>query len=183
MLTTLIKEDIEFFFSKGVPINKLVKMDVVMREIIEATPELSDMMLLNNKEIPLYMATKESLFDFQHASAEQRELAHGLLSASDPRYNLRLDVLSDDHIEGYISTNLSKDVISARFFDIVMDSATILAISLLFFGELLFLIFVYIEREFLSTGESETTYHYGAIRPAAFETTLFYGIGQCGHIR
>jgi predicted MFS family arabinose efflux permease len=168
MLTTLIKEDIEFLFSKGVSINKLVKMDVVMREFIEVSPELSDIILLNNKEIPLYMAAKESLFDFQQASAEQRELVHGLLSTSDPRYNFRLEVLRGDHIEGYISTNLSKDVISARIFDIVLDSATVLAISLLFFGELLFLIFVYIERELISTEESEIPHHYGAIRPAAF---------------
>jgi predicted MFS family arabinose efflux permease len=179
-LTTLLKEDIEFLFSKGIRINKLVKMDVEMREIIDASPELRDITISDNNGIPLYMAAKEDMIDFQKATDEQLELAYSLMGVVDSEYNIHLDLLKDDEEkEGAISTNLSKDVIFAKLFEIALDSTTILVISFLFFGELLILIFQFIERQVTSTNTAQTTsvVHYSSIRPIAF--LFFFGIDIC----
>jgi len=172
-LTTLLKEDIEFFFSKGIRINKLVKMDVVMGEIIEASPEMNDITISDKDDIPLYMAAKEGMIDFQKATSEQLGLAYRLRGVSDPEYNIHLDLLKGDNIEGYISANMSKAVIFKKLWEIALDSATILVISFLFFGELLILIFQFIERQINDT-ERYKIVHYGAIRPAAF--LLYFGL-------
>lgn len=167
-LTTLLKEDIEFLFSKGIRINKLVKMDVEMREIIEASPELRDITISDNNGIPLYMAAKEDMIDFQKATEEQLELAYSLMGVVDPEYNIYLDLLKDEEKEGAISTNLSKDVIFAKLFEITLDSGTILVISFLFFGELLIMIFQLIDRQIIGAEQHNMTVNYRAIRPVAF---------------
>jgi predicted MFS family arabinose efflux permease len=176
-LTRLRKEDIEFLFSKGIQIDKLVKMDVVMGEIINASPELSDMTILNKEHIPLYMATKKGVTDFQKATDDQLKLAYRFMPLVDPGYNIRLELLKGKNIEGYISSNLSKDVIFAKLLEISLDSVTILVISMLFFGELLILIFHLIERDVISMKQAIPVIHYGAIRPVAF--LFFFGIDIC----
>ena len=100
MLTTLLKEDIEFFFSKGIRIDKLVKMDLVLGEIIAASPELNDITILDTNNTPLYMATKQGVVDFQKATAEQLNRAHEFQPILDPEYNLRLDLRKDDEYPG-----------------------------------------------------------------------------------
>lgn len=166
-LTTLLKEDIEYLFSKRIQIDKLVKVDVEMGEIIEASPELNSITILDKNEIPLYMATKQGVVDFQKATDEQLYLAYRSMSMLDPEYNVRLALLKEKNVEGYISTNLSKEVIFSRLYAIALDSATVLVISMLFFVELLIMIFQFIERQFADVSQRMSV-HYGAIRPAVF---------------
>lgn len=182
-LTTLLKEDIEFLFSKGIRINKLVKMDFVMGEIIAASPELNDITILDKHDIPLYMATKQGVIDFQNATNEQLRQAYSLMSAANPDYNVRLNLLKDQKVEGtvsvnmskegFLSTNLSKDVILAKLFEIALDSGTILIISILFFVELFILLFQFMEQQITGVKRQKSV-HYGAIRPAAF--LLYFGL-------
>ncbi len=177
-LTTLLKEDIEFLLSKGIKINKLIKMDVMMGEIIDASPELSDITILDKEDRPLYMATKKGVIDFQKATEEQLKLTQELKTTEiDLNYNIRLDIAKGDQVEGYISanvskegsisTNISKEVIFRKLWEIGLDSATILIISILFFVELLILIFHFIEQQ-IAEIQQHKRIRYGAIRPAAF---------------
>lgn len=178
MLITLLKEDIEFLLSKGIRISKLVKMDVVMGEIIEASPELNDITILDTEHNPLYVASKNGMIDFQRASAEELKLAQQLIpSVIDQEYNFRVNLLKGEKIEGYIaanalregyiSTNISKEVLYRKLWDIGLDSATILVISILFFVELLILLFQFIEQQ-IAEVQHYKAIHYGTIRPVAF---------------
>lgn len=178
MLITLLKEDIEFLLSKGIRINKLVKMDALMGEIIDASPELSDITILDKKNEALYLATKKGIIDFQRAAQEELKQAQQLMPLDvDPNYNFRIDLLKGDKVEGYISanasreghisTNISKEAIFAKLWEITLNSATILVISMLFFVEMLILIFQFIERQVTGAIQGMRV-HYGTIRPAAF---------------
>ena len=172
-LTTLLQEDIEFLFSKGISINKLVKMDVALDEIIVASPELNDITILDNNDYPLYMATKKGRIDVQKATDTQLKLIfESLPSVIEPSYNIRLDLSKNNTVAGYISTNISKDVIFAKLWAIVLDSATILIISLLFFVEMLILLFQFIEQR-IAGPEKYGRVHYAAIRPVMF--MFFFG--------
>ena len=176
-LTTLLKKDIESWLSKGIRIEKLVKMDVVMGEIIAASPELSDIKILTTENIPLYLATKMGVIDFQKATDDQLKQVYRQIPIVDPEYNLHLELLREPTIVGYVSSNLSKNVIFAKLFEIGLDSATILVISMLFFGELLILIFHLIEQEGTTPKQAIPVIHYGIIRPVAF--LFFFGIDIC----
>jgi len=185
VLTTLLKEDIEFFFSKGIDIEKLVKMDVILSEIIAASPELQDIIISNAQNIPLYMATTEGGVDLQKASATQQRKAFELLQKSDPQYNVLMELMKgvetqgfvsvNTSKEGYISTNISPQIVRAKIWEIVLDSGTILFISLVFFGELLILIFHYIEQGFEESSSKQS--YYAIIRPAAF--IFYFGLNVC----
>lgn len=166
MFTTLLKEDIEFFFSKGLRIDKLVKIDVMMGEIIAASPELNDIAIYDKDGLPLYLANKTGVIDFQKEIENFKE-AYLQVPIAISGYHLRFDLLKETTPEGYVITNLSKEVIFARLLDIGLDSATVVVISLLFFGEMLILILLYVGRP-LEVREKPTTVHYELIRPAGF---------------
>jgi predicted MFS family arabinose efflux permease len=176
VLATMLKEDIEYFLSKGLKIDKLVKMDVMLAEIIAAAPELDNIGIVDNEGKPLYAATKEGMVDFQKSTAEQQNLIKNIWARSDLEYNLIQkiyryektdDLLSADGLLAFISTNISKKVLFNRLKEIVLDSATVLVISFLFFVELLILLFKFIEKQFTDL-EPEPKHNYAIIRPAAF---------------
>lgn len=183
-MTTLLKEDIEFYFTKGIKINKLMKMEASLGEIIASLPELDQIVILDQQDMPLYMANKERAANMQTLSEPEAEQLRQKLSLEiDPEYSVRLDLMNQNNAEGfisansskegYISTNLSREVIMAKLFDIALDSATILVISMLFLGEVLILIILFIERQLF---QSVTSYsiHYSDIRPAGF--LFFFGV-------
>ncbi len=176
MLGSMLKEDIEYFLSIGRPIDKLAGLDKMMGEILAAAPELENITLFDNEGRPLYIATKKGVTNFQKAIREQPRLAHEFLTQFDEEYNIRLMVRRGEDVqgyvaaeadEGYLSTNLSKDVIFSKLRETLLDSVTVLIISLLFLGELLILIFQFLGKKRKSEG-GDKRIHYHAIRPAAF---------------
>lgn len=166
-LATLLKEDIEFLLSKGIRVDKLVKMDVLMGEIIEASPELLSIKIVDSDGLPLYMATQQEVVDFQKATDEEFRAAYRQLPATTPDYTLSLDLTQDDERVGVLSTHLSRKALFKRLAEIALDSATILVISMLFFVELLILIILFIDRRVSHTKEPSGL-TYAMIRPAAF---------------
>lgn len=171
-LMTLLKEDIDFFLSKGIRIDKLVKMDVLLGEIITTSPELNDITILDADGKPLYMASKHGMVDFQRATVEEFEQTREFTSNVEPQYHFRLalereTIPKERETEGVIEANLSREVIRETLFEMLLDSATILVISMLFFGELLILIFQFIENQAIGAKELRII-NYDAIRPVAF---------------
>ena len=166
-LTALLRDDIEYLLSKGIHIDKLVKMDVLMGEIINASPEFADIIVYNKQERPLYVATKEGVVDFQKATEEQKKQAEQSLAKADPSYSLRLDIQKDMQLKGYISTSISKKVVFKEIWNMVLDSFTVLFISILFLVELLILMLPFIERQVGRAGR-QIAVHFGIMRPAAF---------------
>lgn len=166
-LTALLRDDIEYLLSKGIRMDKLVKMDVMMGEIIKASPELADITIYSKDEKPLYIATKKGVLDFQKASEQEIRQTAVLMGQVDPSYGLRFEIRKDGQLEGYITTYISEEVVLSEIWDTVLDSGTVLIISILFLVELLILILPFIERQ-MSTAGRQVTVDFGIMRPAAF---------------
>ena len=55
---------------KGIHIDRLFKIDVLMSEIIQATPEIEDMRILNADKELLYLANHDGLVNIKKATDE-----------------------------------------------------------------------------------------------------------------
>lgn len=178
LLATMLKEDVEFFLSKGLSMEKLYKIDVLMEEMIAASPELDNITIFNEKGFALYKATKKGVVDFN--KKKQDDDSSNVNTDKDPKYSLLLGIVKNKKLEGYISTstdegyisaNISRKVLADKLKEIVFDSATVLIISILFFVEMLILTFQYIEK---TTKKNRNKVNILAMRPVAF--MFFFGI-------
>ena len=167
MLTTGMKEDIEYLLSKGLRIDSLFKMEVMMGEVLGALPEVSAITILNREEKPLYTANRKGVVNFTNDTGQPDTNALQNLSNTEDEYNLLINVVQDGQIVGYISTNISREVVRSKLLETVYDSLTVLAISVFFFVELLILVFQFFEKQVTET-TGKIRVHYKAIRPAAF---------------
>ena len=121
-------------------------MDLYLKEIITSSPEIKDITLFEHTDQPLYRATKERVTDFQKSKDAYPEWVVATKSVPKSEYNYRIDLIKDDKFKGYFSTNTSKDILFDKLIDIVADSLTLVVVSILFFVELLILIFKNMER-------------------------------------
>ncbi len=168
-LSMLLKNDIEFFLSKGLGINRLSMMEDMMGKIISASPELDDIILFNRTGRPLYMATKNGVHNFKEG-----EEPRGLVPSKNTQTSLNLEIYrikkndkEEGITEGYISAHLSMATVFVKLRLMAMDSLTVLVISIFFFMELLILMFQFVERSFEKPEETHRS-TYKAMRPAAF---------------
>ncbi|MDD2390932.1 MAG: MFS transporter [Desulfobacterales bacterium] len=166
MLTALLKDDLEYLFSKGIKISKLSKLDVSLKEILSAAPELKDITVYDEEKNPLYIATQGGMVDLQE-SAPGIQSYENPVTGPDQKYHFQLNLIKDGKVHGYISTNISKEALFDQLLEITMDSVTVLVISILFFLELMILFLPFIEKHMAGI-EHHLTIHYSAIRPAAF---------------
>ena len=174
-LTLFLKQDVEYLFSKGIHIERLVKMDVVMGEILAASPELDDLTIFDQQGKPLYRATREGMTDFQKTPEARGEPLPETGTAEAAAYQLGVDLVGERGHEGRIVGTISKEAIAAKTREVLLDSATVLVISLLFLVEMLVLLLPFIERQ-IHGGESVTV-HYRTMRPAAF--LFLFGVDIC----
>ncbi|MDM8516573.1 MFS transporter [Desulfobacterales bacterium HSG16] len=179
LLATMLKEDVEFFLSKGLSMEKLYKIDALMEEMIAASPELDNITIFNDKGFALYKATKKGVVDFNKNKPDD-DSPNVTNTDKDPKYSLLLGIVKNKKLEGYISTstdegyisaNISRKVLADKLKTIVFDSATVLIISILFFVEMLILTFQYIEK---SAKKNRNKVNILAMRPVAF--MFFFGI-------
>ncbi len=164
-ILTLLKEDIEYFINKGLPIDKLKKMDVMLEKIISSTPELDNIIIADNNGKALYMADKEGSVDYQE-NTEASGL-NKIKPVPESIYGYVIKVSKKQKDEGFILTTLSKKVLHDKLIAILLDSATVLIISILFFVELMILFFQYIFNH-IKTEKKRKKIHYIAIRPVIF---------------
>ena len=168
-LTTanLLMRDIEHLLGHGVRINRLINMDKYIETVISATPELKDITLYDRNSQPLYRATKTRMTDFQTNRDVYDEWLAATKSEYNPDYHVKADLIYQNQFRGYLAANTSKEILFKKIADIGVDSLTVIAISILFFVELLILIFKYIERQ-VEGKKGQLKVHYGVMRPAAF---------------
>ena len=166
-LIKLLRNDVEFLLSKGLHINKLVKMEVMMGKILPALPEVSNITILDTNEDLLYMADKEGVVDYTKPSMEQYFWRPDNLPGSAAEYKLRVNIMQEENIAGVISATISREVVFSRLQEIIWDSVTVLVISVLFSVELLILIFPFMQQREIAPQDQKKIY-YGSIRPAAF---------------
>ena len=175
----LFKEDIESFLSKDNSFEDLPKQEVLLSKIISKSPELNDITIFDENWHPLFIVTQENAIDCRSATYTQLARMKESLPRWNPKYNVRLHIKQGEETEGYISTNISKSKLFSRLVGILLDSITVLVISILFLVETMILSFNIIEKRTdkkppnLTTDltdlhtESPTSY-YGLMRPAAF---------------
>ncbi|MDA8135503.1 MAG: MFS transporter [Desulfobacteraceae bacterium] len=160
-LIHLLKEDIEFLLNKNIRIHKLVRIDAELNKIITGSPELREIAILDADGTPLYRALNPEAGD---PNAGNPDAGAGL-KGEDP-YTIRVELMQEGRIEGYISTRIFKKALFKKLLETGLDSATIIVISILFFGELLVLAFQFINRQ--ARASSARRIHYKSIRPIAF---------------
>ncbi|MFK5951892.1 MAG: MFS transporter [Desulfobacterium sp.] len=180
VLGSLLREDIEFMLSKGIALDRLSMMEHMLGEIIKASPELSDITLLDSDRYPLYKADKNNILAIKKEQRGPLSSVHTIEWIKDSKYHhnivlhrnnaLEADVPAD--IAGYISITISKKVLLSELTEIIMDAITVLVISLLFLMELLVIVFQYFAKEMAVAGKIFRV-HYTAIRPAVF--IYFFG--------
>jgi MFS family permease len=188
-LTSLLKDDIDYLLNKGVRIDRLIKIDVLLSEIISATPEVDEIGILNRDKRWLYLADVNGVVGLHEdeAQAEPLSTSEYKYDFEDWRYSIIVPVSGKSDIEGYIRVNLSRKFIGSQVREMVYDSLTVAIISLLFVVELVIFLLIFIKRQ-LSTmaevgpsqlqqstdklfennkgGDQRETY--GLIRPGAF---------------
>lgn len=58
-LGSLIKADVDYLLKLGIPINKLIKIDKLLDEVLQSIPELSDIAIIDTSGMPLYRVVAE----------------------------------------------------------------------------------------------------------------------------
>ena len=161
VLGSLLREDIEFILSKGIALDRLSMMEYMLGEIIKVSPELSDITLLDSAMYPLYEADKNNVFAFKEEQRGPLSSVHTPQRIKDSEYHQNIvfyrnnaseaDVPAD--IAGYISITISKEVLLSELMEIIRDAIIVLVISLLFYMELLVIVFQYFAKEMAVTGK------------------------------
>ncbi|MBF0287218.1 MAG: MFS transporter [SAR324 cluster bacterium] len=185
-LTQLLKDDIEFLLGKGIKINRLIKVDNLMSEIIQVTPEIEDMRIVDKDDQLLYIANKKGVVkvnkgsdqkdDKQTIEAERTDSEDNgkngwdLIGLENDNYEVAFDLLNKDDVEGKIKVQLSREVIGNKIQENILDAITVVVISLLFVVELVIVFLIFIARQMDAEKEEgeDTATAYGLIRPVAF---------------
>ena len=165
ILSSLLQEDIEYFLNKGLKLNKLYKGEVLLGDAIISLPEVESISVLDHDSRPLYIAKQDRVVNTTKDGSIEPEIKD--YSLSQPDYNVLLNIKKSEEIQGYISTNISRDITWAKLKAIALDTATILLISILFSVELVIILFNFLQQKDMKTDENQTT-NYGMIRPVAF---------------
>jgi len=76
VLGSLLKEDVDFMLSKGIALNRLFMMEKMLGEILKASPELSDITLLDSEFYPLYKADKKSVLAVKKGEQDPLRSVH-----------------------------------------------------------------------------------------------------------
>ena len=183
IMTTMLKEDIDYLLSKGVKIHKLVKMENLLKEVIDVSPELKDISIYDSNNKLLHLANKDHAIDFirSNQAFTETDLSH---SKIDPKFQLKkklIQISKDDDssqsiFKGTILTNISKEALFNKIFEIRFDSATVLVISFLFMVELLIMIFRII-RSSSNIDGAKTKIEFSDIRPVMF--IFFFSFDLC----
>jgi len=189
-LMTLLKEDVEFFFGKGLRLDSLSGLDQLLGDIIAASPELRDIAVYDATGRLAFVATHQGAFDYRAGGAPGSRQDPGPLDGQyDSRYRAHTPLMREGALHGHLVANVSRQSMLEKLTEIFKDSATVLVISILFFVEMLILANLFIKDQFVRTNGANAPpagdpcavpgagIPFGAIRPAAFLFLL--GIDMC----
>lgn len=130
-LSRLVKDEIDHILRMGVPINRLKKMEVLLRDIVRNVPECREIKILDTDRLEQYRATKEKVASVFDPDFEQQMLPH-------IENSLSIVLEGKKDIEGFAIFIINKSVIDQQTYDLSLDSLTIIVVSLLFGFEILF---------------------------------------------
>lgn len=183
VMSELLKQDIEYLLGKGLNIRRLSKMDRKLADVIAVSPEFEAIIISDAQGQPLYMASQHSMRNLTPLDG-QKSSDPGMFSMqNDPDYTVTQTLLNTRESEtgvlaGKLSIHISKDFLFNHLKAIILDSITVLVISIFFFVELLILELQFIERQITGNGRAHRKQvHYISIRPVAF--IFFFGVDTC----
>jgi MFS family permease len=148
----LLQIDVNYLLSLGIPINRMVGIDNLLRDILVFTPDLSDITIVDKGGDSLYRVEAEKSegtpgSGSQDAGAvESKNGSHRRFSNSDKetKYRIALPVQKSGQQAGYVHLHISKSFIFAKIRDLVFDSATVVVVSLLIGFEFVFFLIAHV---------------------------------------
>jgi predicted MFS family arabinose efflux permease len=148
----LLQKDVNYLLGLGIPINKMVGIDNLLKDILVFTPDLSDITIVDKVGDSLYRVEAGNSegtpgSDSQDAGAvEPKNGSHRRFSHSDGKTNYRiaLPVQKSGQPAGYVHLHISKSFIFAKIRDLVFDSATVVVVSLLIGFEFVFFLIAHV---------------------------------------
>ena len=176
---SLLKEDIEYLLNKGIALDHLFAMEKMLGEIISSSPELKNITLLDAQNRPIYMADQNLVLALEKRKAppETKVVEPKTAAVSAYHHIIPLTRTSPKDgvpvVEGKISMTLSKKTLWGEVLEILLDSLSVLIISLMFLTELLVIVFQYFSRSISTAPSSPARIDPSIIRPAAF--LYFFG--------
>ncbi len=172
ILVAIAEQDNDFSFSDNAYDNHQRDISTVWRHLIDASPEIQGIRTLENTGRPLNIGNDEEITFLDAATTAATFSDQFSWWTSSAYYSLKISLVRNEKLE-YVILNLSKPFLFDKLLKATMDFMTIVIISVLLLVELLFLLFKYLERRFVTT-VSQSASHYKVMRPAIF--FLVFGI-------
>jgi predicted MFS family arabinose efflux permease len=141
----ILKSEVEYILSLKIPLTKLVKMENMLKEVLETIPELQFIEITDNQDNVLYFADHQNIGRFETGArqsltgqVEGLTRISGLgLSPELTDASLPLSCCGEQSPVGFIKMRLSADLIVSRSREILFDMITAILTSLLFTFEFL----------------------------------------------
>ena len=130
-----IRNNLTNILEKGIPIDKLVGLEPLFNEILADAPNLSFLAIYDNSENCLYYSDRERFIYGEDAVKAGRNSS---------RFNLSFPLeTTDGKIEGKLVTGIDQKQISKQVRAIILDTGTIILISILATIDFLFFIIAF----------------------------------------
>lgn len=163
----LLKQDVDYLLSKGLRVDRLNQVDAYLAKTLAVTPEIQEMSILDSGGRVLYRADASGPVAVQGgafaAGGSGEDIEVPLIKTAKDGSTSR---------EGVLRAVLSGKVIAEKVREIILDSATVGVIAILFLLELVILFLIFL-RETTMAGAAaskaeEDSNRYAIIRPVAF---------------
>jgi MFS family permease len=127
LAAVILREDVERLIAKGLPLGKLVGIEMVMANIVRRTPEYSSLEILDPDGSVLYLADP-GMEQFRSFKQGDRM---GSIDETDS-YNPIFPIKSKtDAILGYIKVSIDRSLIDSRMLSLLLDYLAIVVIATL----------------------------------------------------
>lgn len=132
-LSNLIESDIETVLDKGgLPINRLTKIEILFQEILENIAICREIRLTDKDGYTQYLADEKHISSIANEDFKPEKVD---LTADETTFIRELDV--EGETEGYLILYANSKYLDNVSFDLLLDSLTVIAVSLIFSFQLL----------------------------------------------
>ncbi len=130
-LGSLVQSDIDYLLGLGIPIDKLVKIDTLLADILNNFPELAKITISDADGTPLYrVAAGGKTPGKPEAEGEQ----------------IYLPVTRKGETAGYVTMSISRPAVESAIRNLWYDSATVAVVSLIIGFEFVFLLVAFLAK-------------------------------------
>jgi predicted MFS family arabinose efflux permease len=148
----LLKKDINYLLGIGIPLNRLVGIDDLLKDILVFTPELADITIVDKAGESLYRVEAENSEKISTSSSQGVVKIAPQIESSKPvslsdrktEYRIVLPVAKEGQPTGFVHLNISRSFVMAKIRDMIFDSATVAVVSLLIGFEFVFFLLAHV---------------------------------------